>query len=295
MVAPTPASESIDHLKYQFLASLNHEIRTPLSGIIGMTDLLLETTLDGEQRDYVASARSCAESLLELLNVTLEYSEVASGAHKLEEYEYSLRDAIETTVAEYTPRARAKGLRLLFTMDADLPQTIVGDARRLRQMLSQLLANAVKFTSEGHIEVVTTRDGQNLCIAVRDTGIGIAPDKLGLIFESFQQADSGLARSHAGLGLGLALAQRLAALFGGRILVESAEGTGSTFTITFPIRVAHETADGHGARQRRGPGGRSRVHHPGGGRRSCVADGHQPCPAAARDRRPLRQFGQRSR
>ena len=238
MVSETPVADSIEHLKNQFLASLNHEIRTPLSGIIGMTDLLLETTLDGEQREYVSATRLCAESLLEILNATLEYSALTSGLPVLDEYEFSLSEALEMAVAEHMTRARAKGLRLCLTYDENLPETILGDARRLRQMVSQLIANAVKFTNEGQVEVVATAATEGtLSVAVRDSGIGIPSERLECIFDSFRQADQGLARSHSGLGLGLALAQRIAELLGGGITAESQVGVGSIFTIRLPLRV----------------------------------------------------------
>jgi len=244
MVAKAQVSDSVEHLKNQFLASLNHEIRTPLSGIIGMTDLLLETRLDAEQREYVSSARLCAESLLEILNATLEYSALASGIQVLDQYEFSLSEALEMAVAEYVTRAKAKGLKLYLTYSERLPETIVGDARRLRQMVSQLIANAVKFTNEGQIEVTATRTGDNeLRVAVHDTGIGIEPGMLGVIFDSFRQADLGLARSHSGLGLGLALAQRIAVLFGGEITVESQVGIGSTFAVRVPLQLPAETPE----------------------------------------------------
>jgi CheY-like chemotaxis protein len=242
MVVGSQANESIEHIKSQFLASLNHEIRTPLSGIIGMTDLLFETTLDGEQKEYVAATRLCAETLLEVLNATLEYSALTSGNPVLDQYEFSLSEALEMAVAEYVTRARAKGLRLYLTYSEHLPETIVGDARRLRQMLSHLIGNAVKFTQEGQIEVLAEPGGPGeLRISVRDSGIGIPPAKLHVIFESFSQADSGLSRSHAGLGLGLALAQRIAQLSGGRITVESELGAGSTFTACLPLVVPRES------------------------------------------------------
>lgn len=242
MVPETQAPESVEIIKNQFLASLNHEIRTPLSGIIGMTDLLLETTLDGEQKEYVAATRVCADSLLEILNATLEYSALSSGTPVIDAYEYSLGEALEMAVAEYLGRARTKGLRLFLTYDENLPETVLGDARRMRQMLGQLIANAVKFTQAGHVEVLVDQQiaGQ-LRIAVKDTGIGIPTEKLGAIFESFRQADTGLSRSHSGLGLGLALARTIAGLFGGTITVESQAGIGSTFTILMPLHTAKDS------------------------------------------------------
>jgi CheY-like chemotaxis protein len=244
MVVATQVNDSVEHVKTQFLASLNHEIRTPLSGILGMTDLLLETQLDSEQKEYVSATRLCAESLLETLNATLEYSALSSGMPTIDEYEFTLAEALEMSVAEYIARARAKGLRLYLTYGDNLPETIIGDARRLRQMLAQLIANAVKFTNQGQVEVLAERDPDGkLKIAVRDTGIGIPQEKMAMIFDSFSQANAGLSRSHPGLGLGLALAQRIAGLCGGTIEVESRLEAGSTFIIRLPLKASIEGAD----------------------------------------------------
>lgn len=242
----TDIINDLDVLKSQFLASLNHEIRTPLSGIIGMTDLLLETTLDSEQKEYVSATRICAENLLETLNATLEYSALSAGTLVLDEYEFSLSEALEMAVAEHVTKARAKGVRLFLTFDETLPETVVADARRLRQMVSNIVGNAVKFTPQGRVEVrAEAETGGQLKISVADTGIGIPPDKLEYIFESFRQVESGLSRSYSGLGLGLAVSQKIAALFGGKITAESTLAVGTTFTIRIPIRLPHDGPDAH--------------------------------------------------
>ena len=241
-----PGDETIDRLKGLFLASLNHEIRTPLSGILGMTDLLLETPLSAEQQEYVTTTRACAENLFEILNATLEYAALSSGRLILEESEYSLAEVLDAAVASHQGKARAKGLRLASTLDPRLPETLSGDAQRLREILGHLLANAVKFTTAGQIEVRAMLGEhpsgvERLELSVADTGIGIDPGKLAGIFDSFRQLDSGLSRTYSGLGLGLALVQKLASLMGGDIRVESRIGVGSTFTISLPLRRAEET------------------------------------------------------
>jgi CheY-like chemotaxis protein len=226
----------------QFLTSLNHEIRTPLSGILGMTDLLLETPLSEDQREYVAATRLCAENLLEILNVTLEYSALSADHVRLEETEYSLRDILHGVLSEFAPKAEAKGLQLIRTLDAGLPEMVLGDPLRLRQMLWHLVGNGIKFTREGHVEVAASAimgiDRQpTIAVRVQDTGIGIAADQVAAIFESFRQLQTGLSRNHGGLGLGLAVTQKLVALLRGTITVDSELGKGSTFTVTIPLKL----------------------------------------------------------
>ncbi len=247
---PPPAnrpgrSADLDELKGHFLASLNHEIRTPLSGILGMADLLLETALDGEQREYVNTARACAEELLGTLNATLEFATLASGRVVPEESEFSISELLESAVGQHAKMAAEKGLDLSAAIDPEVPPTLVGDGPRTRELLGHLVANAVKFTSHGQVSVRarlegTANPGERLAVEVRDTGIGIGAEDLGAIFESFHQVDHGLARQYSGLGLGLALAQKLASLLGGEIRVTSAPGAGSTFTLVLPLRRPQE-------------------------------------------------------
>lgn len=262
--------EDLTNLKVRFLAVLNHEIRTPLSGIMGMTDLLLETRLDDEQREYVSAARSCAETLFEVLNATLEYSALSSGRVRLEDAEFHVAETIGTALAEHQFKADAKGVRLTTVIDAGVPKIVVGDALRVRQVLSHLISNGIKFTPQGEVEVRVSPgpvadNGQGpaankkmtLQFRVRDTGIGIAADQLAHIFDSFRQLDSGLSRSYAGLGLGLALVEKLTTLMHGSIRAESTVGQGSSFFVDLPFQLselhmpgehAAETVDSAAAR-----------------------------------------------
>ena len=241
--AAQPDRPQLDQVKGVFLASLNHEIRTPLSGIMGMLDLLLETSIDDDQRDYLNAARLCADSLSELLNSSLEYAALEAGQISLEESEFSVKEMLEAALGQQRTKADLKQLRLRLTLEAGLPETLIGDAARLRELMGHLVNNAIKFTHTGSVDVrvsmrtTATLPKPDVLIAeVRDTGIGIPADKLGSIFESFQPGESGLARAYPGLGLGLALAQKLATVMGGRILVESQHGVGSTFTLEVPLR-----------------------------------------------------------
>lgn len=238
-------TDNLREVQGQFLASLNHEIRTPLSGILGMTDLLLETPLTDDQREYVGAARLCAENLLEILNVTLEYSALSANQILLEETEFSVRDTIQGVLGEFAAKAEAKGLSLVQTLDASLPEMVVGDPLRLRQIVWHLVANGIKFTREGHVEVEASAGvGQDrrahVILRVRDTGIGMAPHQLAEIFESFHQLETGLSRNHSGLGLGLAVVRRLIALLGGSISVDSELGRGSVFTVKLPFKLPVE-------------------------------------------------------
>ncbi|HLX43292.1 MAG TPA: ATP-binding protein [Bryobacteraceae bacterium] len=234
-VAPGQKNE-LDQLKGLFLASLNHEIRTPLSGIIGMADLLLETTLDEEQREYVNAARLCAESLFEILNAALEISSLEAGSFKLEDSEFVLKEMVEAAMDHHAMRAESKGLRLFSTFEPGLPETVVGDAPRIRELLGYLLGNAIKFTHSGSVELRVSVEGGELAMQVRDTGIGIPADRLDVIFESFRQVDNSLARTYPGLGLGLALARKLTQLMNGRVDVSSEPGRGSVFSVHLPLR-----------------------------------------------------------
>jgi CheY-like chemotaxis protein/anti-sigma regulatory factor (Ser/Thr protein kinase) len=238
-------SDEMTDPRGRFLASLNHEVRTPLSGILGMTDLLLETRLDEEQRDYVQSARICAENLLELLNATLEYSALSSDGVVLDESEFTLLELLTNIANEFEFKARAKGLRLIRTFSQNLPEMARGDALRLRQILSHLMANAVKFTHRGHVEIGASAEplkkGEfSLRLSVSDTGIGIPADHLHSVFESFRQLDAGLSRRYTGLGLGLSLAQKITSLMNGNLDVVSEVGAGSRFQVDIPLRAAAE-------------------------------------------------------
>ena len=209
-----------------------------MSGIMGMLDLLLETGIDEEQRDYLNAARLCAESLSELLNASLEYAALEAGQVSLENTEFCVKEMLEAALAQQRTKADIKQLQLRLTLDTGLPETLIGDASRLRELLGHLVNNAIKFTHTGSIDVrVSMRQTPSVLVAeVRDTGIGIPREKLDRIFESFQPGESGLARAYPGLGLGLALAQKLATVMGGQILVESQPGVGSTFTLEVPLR-----------------------------------------------------------
>ena len=239
--------DELSIIKRQFLAGLNHEIRTPLSGILGMADLLLETPLSADQKEYVDATRVCAENLLQLLNGALEYSALSANHISVEEAEFSLRETLEGVTAEFLPKAESKGLRLTRCFDPDLPHAAIGDAVRLRQLLANLLSNAIKFTEKGEIEMAAfnasaDQAGLSLKVVVRDTGIGIPADRVRSIFEGFQRLHNGAVSDHNGLGLGLAVSHKLALLLNGTISVESEPGRGSTFHVEVPLRLPAEPA-----------------------------------------------------
>jgi two-component system, sensor histidine kinase len=240
-----PETVELDRLKRQFLAALNHEVRTPLSGILGMTSLLEQSPLNSEQREYVNLTKACAEELYSVLSSTLEFTALAAGESKLDDSDFLLQEAFEAVAAQWLLKARHKGLSLFLRMGDDVPETAKGDELRLRKLLGHLLSNAVKFTDSGEVELRadTKSDPDNparlwLEVTVRDTGIGMEREQILRIFESFEQLEGGLARRYPGLGLGLTLAHGLARLLGGDLQVDSEPQNGSRFSFRIPLGVS---------------------------------------------------------
>ena len=228
--------------KSDFLAVVSHEIRTPMNAVISAANLLRRTRLDSQQREHVSMLIDAGDVLMGLLNDVLDFSKIEAGKMELESADMVVRDRVSTVVRLWEPRALANGVRLKVRIAPDVPAAVRTDPLRVQQILFNLMSNAVKFTHDGEIGIVVSWNDGRLIVAVADTGCGIPADRLGQIFNSFEQADVGTTRRYGGTGLGLSISRKLAELMGGSLIVDSVEGEGATFTLSLPMTVVETAA-----------------------------------------------------
>ena len=268
------AAEDATKAKAEFLANMSHEIRTPMNGVIGMTDILAHTSLSQTQRHYVETIRNSGDTLLTLINDILDFSKIEAGKLEIHATAIDLRDLVENTAEQLAERAQRKGLQLLVEYELSAPTTVIGDPIRIRQILTNLLGNAIKFTQQGDVRVQVTGAPQQsreagpaiVTLAVTDTGAGISPEGQARLFQSFSQVDGSSTRVHGGTGLGLSICKQLSELMGGAIGVQSVTGQGSTFWVRLPLSLPAHT----------GPDELSTPHPALEGLRICAAVTHPP-------------------
>lgn len=251
-------AEAANQAKSVFLANMSHEVRTPMNGILGMTDLVLDTDLTLEQRECLNTVKESAESLLTVINDILDYSKIEAGKLDLEHIEFSVREIVEETMRAQARAAQKKGLALSCDLQPEVPERLLGDPTRLKQVITNLLGNALKFTERGEVALEVRMEGKaepNQCVwtrfTVRDTGIGIAKEKQRLIFQAFAQSDDSTTRQYGGTGLGLTISAQLVDMMDGRIWVESEPGLGSRFHVTLPLDLPAGPRRSAGAQEQR--------------------------------------------